>query len=408
MRQGKTEKLPTMRHVLASVHVRLIAFAVVLAGVGLLVGGYLVIGAYARTNVNLIARTVGYSIEPALVFGDMEAVRDTISTVIHTDTASRVEVLSPDGKVLEALEREQTATQRWTERKMGPFMAPSAAMLPVIHEGRPIGTVRVVPSVLPIIRYLGSGLVICICCLGIAILATRILAKTLQRDVLEPLENVAEVAHAARIARDFNRRVPRSGIAEVDRFSNDFNSLLAELQGWQVSLSLEREELERKASHDPLTGLGNRALFIHRIEDAIRQAVHNGESFAVLYFDVDAFKAINDTYGHGAGDTALIAIAGRLARSLRNEDVLFRLGGDEFAAILRPIAGREQVEHVTGRILRTMDEPLRLPTGEMVRSSVSVGIAVYPDDGIAPGDLVSKADALMYQHKNSLPRRPGG
>lgn len=407
MARTPVTSLPTMRQVLASVHVRLIAFAVILAGVGLLIGGYLVISGYAQKNVNLIGRTIGYSIEPALVFGDMDAVRQTIRSVAHTDSASRIEVLSPSGTVIESMTRDQTALQRWSEAAFGSLLAPSAALVPVEHDGKAIGAVRVTPSVVPILRYIGSGFIICVCCLGIAVLATRILAKTLQRDVLEPLENVAEVAHAARVARDFNRRVPRSGIAEVDRFSNDFNSLLAELQGWQVSLTIEREELERKASHDPMTGLGNRALFINRIEESIRRAVHNSESFAVLYFDVDAFKAINDTYGHSAGDAALVSIAGRLAKCLRNEDVLFRLGGDEFAAILRPIAGREQVEHVTDRIVRTMDEPMRLPSGEMVRSSVSVGIAVYPDDGIAPSDLVNKADALMYEQKNRFHERPG-
>lgn len=405
---SSSDLLPTMRQRLAQVHMRLIVFAVILASVGLLIGGYLVIRTYAARNVVLISRTVAFSIEPALVFGDVGAVRNTIRTVTQTDSINRIEVIAPNGAPIETMVRDMTPVQHWTENTLGPLLNPDPAELAINRDGEYIGTVRVTASVVPIIRYLGSGFVICVCCLGIAILSIRILESTMQRDVLEPLENVAEVAHSVRIARDFNRRVPRSGIREVDRFSNDFNSLLAELQGWQVSIAIEREELERKANYDSLTGLGNRALFTSRIEDSIHRSVRNGESFSVLYFDVNGFKSVNDTHGHTAGDALLMTIARRLSESVRHEDNAYRIGGDEFAAVLYPIGSREQVEIVSDRILRTMEEPMRLPSGAIIRSSLSVGIAVYPDDGIAPADLVSRADAMMYEHKNQRTRQSRG
>jgi len=391
--------LPTMRQILAGVHLRLIVFAVALAGITLISSGYLVIDSYSHANIRLVARTVSYSIEPAMVFGDHEAVEDTIATVVRTETATRIEVFDARGRRIEDMSRAHTPFQEFAEHWAGPLLRPALAVEPVTHAGERIGEVRVTASVVPILRYLIAGLVISLCCLGITVLATRILAQTLQKNVLEPLDKVADVAHAVRAERDFNRRVPSSGIAEVDQFTSDFNSLLAELQGWQISNTLEREELERKANYDQLTGLGNRALFVQRIEDTIASSVRGGQSFAVLYFDANEFKQLNDLFGHIAGDVMLVAIARMLSGSIRNDDNAFRLGGDEFAVILSPVTSREQIDTVIERILAATEVPVELPGGHKAKASLSVGVAVYPDDGVSPQDLLGRADAEMYENK---------
>jgi diguanylate cyclase (GGDEF)-like protein len=230
-------------------------------------------------------------------------------------------------------------------------------------------------------------------------LATRILARRLQRDVIDPLGHVAEVAHAVRRDRAFERRVPSAGIAEIDRFGQDFNALLAELQGWHDGLTSENAELARRAAHDPLTGLGNRRLFEQRLSLAIGDCAPGGEAFAVLFFDIDNFKQINDRHGHESGDAALIAVGERLRGAIRQHDQAFRLGGDEFAALLVPLECRAQVDQAVSQITQALALPIRLPSAALASLQVSIGVATFPDDGMEPQDLLRRADEAMYRQK---------
>lgn len=202
-----------------------------------------------------------------------------------------------------------------------------------------------------------------------------------------------------RTQRAFDRRLPPAGIAEIDRFSQDFNALLAELEGWHVSLTQENEVLAVKASHDDLTGLGNRALFERTLEATIGEAVRTDASCAVLYLDADRFKEVNDSHGHAVGDAILRAIADRLQTSIRQIDRAFRQGGDEFAIILASPVERDDVQGIVTRIVQAMEEPLDLPDGRSITTSLSIGFAVFPHDGVAAGDLLRRADAAMYHDK---------
>jgi len=262
-----------------------------------------------------------------------------------------------------------------------------------------IGQVRVYGGVSGVGVYLLSGVGVAIWCLALAILATHLLSRRLRRGVIAPLAEVAEVAHVVRTQRAFDRRLPRADIAEIDRFSQDFNALLAELEGWHVSLTQENEVLAVKASHDDLTGLGNRALFERTLEATIGEAVRADTSCAVLYLDADHFKEINDSHGHAVGDAILRAIADRLRASIRQIDHAFRQGGDEFAIILAAPIGQDDVQGIIMRIVQAMEEPVDLPDGRSLTASLSIGFAVFPDDGMAAGDLLRRADAAMYHDK---------
>jgi diguanylate cyclase (GGDEF)-like protein len=243
---------------------------------------------------------------------------------------------------------------------------------------------------------------IALSCIVLAVFATRILARRLQRDLIDPLDHVAEGAHAVRRDRAFEKRVPSSGIAEIDRFGQDFNALLAELQGWHAGLTSENAELARRATHDGLTGLGNRALFEKSLGEAIGAGVSGSDRIGVLYLDIDDFKTINDRHGHASGDAALIAVAERLRGSIRPVDRAFRLGGDEFAVLLAPSGDSAHVDGVQARIRLAMEQPFRLPSGLFATSTLSIGVAVYPDDGVSTQDLLRRADAEMYKRKKRI------
>jgi len=158
------------------------------------------------------------------------------------------------------------------------------------------------------------------------------------------------------------------------------------------------EALSTLAYHDHLTGLPNRRLFQDRLERAILSAERLRNGFALLYIDIDRFKAINDSRGHQAGDQILCEIAARVAGALRRSDTLARLGGDEFAAILEGINSRADAAGVADKVAANCGAPC-LVRGAPVALSVSVGVSLYPYDGADPAALLHEADRAMYGAK---------
>lgn len=391
--------LPTLRDLLARAHLRLILFAILLAAVSLVMSGGLMIRNYAQRNLELVARTVAYTVEPAVVFQDQAAIRDGIISVAAGRGVERVEVRDPAGRLLVEWRNPATGALAATSRSANALFWPSPVIGPVRHAHEQIAEVRIHGNSEGILRYVLVGMIIALSCLGLTVLATRILARRLQNEVVRPLEHVAQVAHAVRRDRAFERRVPASGIAEIDRFGQDFNGLLAELQGWHAGLTSENRELARRANHDGLTGLGNRQHFDSAMTDMLAQAQRSGQGFALLYFDIDRFKAINDNHGHESGDAALIAVAQRLRSAIRQQDLAFRMGGDEFAILLAPLFDDGHVELVLARVRAAMDQPYRLPGGTVASSRLSVGTALYPTDGETPEALMRRADSDMYRNK---------
>ena len=160
-------------------------------------------------------------------------------------------------------------------------------------------------------------------------------------------------------------------------------------------------EIVHLARHDVLTGLANRAEFNARLEEASRRLKRNGGSVTVMMIDLDRFKAVNDTLGHLAGDQLLSEVARRLQSTVRDTDVLARLGGDEFAIIQEGGADqREGAVALALRIIEAISAPFDL-NGQEVAVGTSIGIAMGPDDGVEPGELLKRADLALYSVKSS-------
>jgi diguanylate cyclase (GGDEF)-like protein len=167
-----------------------------------------------------------------------------------------------------------------------------------------------------------------------------------------------------------------------------------------VGLLRERAGTEHQATHDGLTGLPNRTLLVDRLDRAIAHARRRGSSCAVLFIDLDRFKEINDTFGHGAGDELLKAVADRLRGCVRDEDTVARLSGDEFVLLLPHLPASNHVLAVAQRVLDSLGTPL-VVADEPVLLAGSIGIAAYPDDGTTPDELLANADAAMYRAKEA-------
>ncbi|HET7885246.1 MAG TPA: PAS-domain containing protein [Bradyrhizobium sp.] len=160
-------------------------------------------------------------------------------------------------------------------------------------------------------------------------------------------------------------------------------------------------EIVHLARHDVLTGLANRAEFNARLEEATRRLKRNGGSISVMMIDLDRFKAVNDTLGHLAGDQLLSEVALRLQSTVRETDVLARLGGDEFAIIQEGLADqREGAVALALRIIDAISRPFDL-NGQEMAVGTSIGIAMAPEDGLEPGELLKRADLALYNVKSS-------
>lgn len=153
--------------------------------------------------------------------------------------------------------------------------------------------------------------------------------------------------------------------------------------------------LWREANYDPLTDVPNRRLFFDRLDHDMKLASRNGTRLAILYIDLDKFKAANDRLGHGLGDELLKQAARRIGSCIRETDTPARLGGDEFAALLTGLHNEDQAALIAREILEQLVQPFSLD-GEIAHISGSIGIALFPDDGDSVDILASKADNAMY------------
>ena len=159
-----------------------------------------------------------------------------------------------------------------------------------------------------------------------------------------------------------------------------------------------RAQLLHQANHDPLTDLPNRLLLQDRLESAIAVGVRHGRKAAVVCIDLDRFKQINDTYGHSAGDSCLREVGLRLQHRLRSVDTAARIGGEEFMVILDDVGNFEHAAKVVDDLLFTLSLP-HTHDGNRIHMSASIGIALFPDDGVTPAELWNMADTAMYRAK---------
>ncbi|EDQ9495610.1 EAL domain-containing protein [Salmonella enterica subsp. enterica] len=165
------------------------------------------------------------------------------------------------------------------------------------------------------------------------------------------------------------------------------------------SLAQANQELAQLALHDTLTRLPNRVLLEDRLEQAISKANREGSSFALLFMDLDGFKAVNDAYGHDIGDKLLVAVTHRLNQPLSGQFTLARIGGDEFV-LLAEVSAPDEAASLASALVHSIDAPFTIDPYELV-VTLSVGIALYPLDGKNERELMFNADAAMYHTKHT-------
>lgn len=231
-----------------------------------------------------------------------------------------------------------------------------------------------------------------------------LIAQLINRNFVKLIHSVEGIAKG-----DYSKRVELGQEKEISKLAMAFNTMAATIQERIVSLEASHDkeqelskQLEHNAYYDVLTNLPNRVLLSDRLQQAMLRANRNNNSIAIIFLDLDGFKAVNDTYDHYIGDKLLVALSTKMKQILREEDTLSRIGGDEFVIILQDIEELVVCEIILDRLLDVTSQPIVIE-GKRLQVSSSIGITLYPEDYcVGDGDqLIRHADQAMYIAKQS-------
>lgn len=257
-----------------------------------------------------------------------------------------------------------------------------------------------------------------------------LLSARLQRIITDPLGYLAALVKRISTDKNYSLRASGEGEDEIGLLITGFNEMLSEIQARDNELEQHRERLEERvkqrtaeleaanleleaakkeaessaakmthqAHHDALTGLPNRILLADRVNQSLARAARSNSKVALLFLDLDHFKVINDSLGHSVGDHMLCVIAERLQCYVRAEDTVARLGGDEFTVLLTDIQDSKDAMRIAQKIIDTLKQPITIDNHEL-HITASIGISIFPDDGVDSVTLVKNADISMYRAK---------
>lgn len=356
----------------------------------------LFIKSYEKRNLELIAATLSNSLTAATVFEDSYDAHKKIATLGNEGMFASAKLVTDDQTVLVNWQDQQQQSG-WYQNFLREWIYARPISINISHAENVVGTLTLVGTVTgaaDFIRYsvmiLTSGM---ICVLVVA----SLLSAFLHRGILVSLRNITSSIHYVIRSGDFSLRIPESRTKEFQLFSEDLNSLLAEMQSLQASLLRDNRSLAAKALEDPLTGLANRAAFVAQLTSLLDKQLAQ-EQFVLLFLDGDRFKSINDNWGHAAGDEVLRAIGSRLASLAYKQDLVARLGGDEFAMLITSRATESQLQLLTEEIRSAIAQKIMIAEGTPITTSVTIGYA-WSQHGDTVESILERADMNMYKNK---------
>ena len=389
---------PTFKRTLRRINIISVIITMTFIWLLLCLASVVTLKQYAQKNLELTGATMSHTLEASLVFNDPQAANDTLETLGKQGQFAMAEVYD--------VHKKRFAHWSWNPEDntdtlgvlVSRWLFPEPIAQPIMHNGKPIGEIYLTARDSLIGHFIWMSFAVLTGCIlfasGIALTVTR----SLHHGMVEEMQNITDVVHDARTNRNFSRRVKQGRIEEFHRFGEDFNSLLAEMEEWQLKLQETNAQLLRSAMHDPLTGLANRAAFGNRIAALMNDDVAKTHS-ALLFLDGDNFKHINDTWGHNAGDFVLTEIASRMIAFGGQRHQSYRLGGDEFAMVLSGVHSEHDVQRICHALAQQFTRPFDLHNGQNTSMSLSIGFALAWES-TSLEVLLEKADRNMYQAKN--------
>ena len=221
--------------------------------------------------------------------------------------------------------------------------------------------------------------------------------KTKRRREEDPEQIIEQLWTRVYELEDIQQRVENNA-AEVIEMAEELAIARDQAESALKQAQKYQQKIKELALYDPLTGLANRNEFNRRFEDAIKIARREDSLVTLLLFDLDHFKDINDSYGHPVGDELLKYVASQLKEATRETDTVARFGGDEFAVILTGLDREDRSTVVADRIIRKLAQPVTL-SGSLLETGTSIGISLYPRDGLDPDELLRTSDKALYEAK---------
>lgn len=380
--------------------------ALFIAAVALIVVMFLTLRAQQKENLELVARTIAYSTEAAVMFSDAETTTEIMTQVVEREhlIEASIFVPNPDDKsnAMRFVHYEyypQSTMDRWGIA-LGNLILPEKTQADILYGQEVLGQVAIRGNSAVFIGFFLEIATVGLVCLVLAFFAARMLARRMERKIVSQLNALATLAYSARLNQDFPQRTTvEFDVVEFDHLGQNINAVLAEIQTHNQELLARQSALEQLALHDGLTGLPNRVYFGERLDRALLDARISGGSIGILYIDSDRFKEINDRYGHDIGDILLAELARRIRSAIRDSDVVARIGGDEFTVLLAPIRDVSDAIRVAEKILFALNATIKLENGTEIETGVSIGIACFPEHAADSEQLLRAADKAMYQAK---------
>jgi len=398
-----------------------------------LIAAVLWLGARERQAhaAELAAQQLANSLAPMLVFEDRAAAGAELQAFARRSDVLEVLALAADQSLFvswawpdEASRAGETGTAKLprippavANRQAGAGESPLAlrssrmdqveVWVPIRFKGEWVGALLLRESLqnlqLMVLRIIGVAALLI--ALAIAV-AWRVL-RLVQGRALAPIVELSLLAEQVSTDQDFSRRARVHRPDEVGRLSERFNQMLkrVEISQHELNQRLRQEQaagqqFEQLAHQDSLTQLPNRLFFQSALQRHVAASCREASLMALMFIDLDSFKAVNDQHGHDAGDAVLREVAQRMSRVLRSHDVLCRLGGDEFGLILPELPGEVAAEQLALRLIAAVREPLHVG-GQLMPIGATVGLAFCPSDETEAAQLLVAADVAMYAAKRA-------
>jgi len=414
----------SIRYKLTLIMLSISVFVLCLSSGAFMVNDLYMLHETMERDLEMQANIVRANITPALAFEDQDDIEEILRSLSENehivlahvysekDSNQPLAVYLPENKSAIPL---IAPFQNYELHKSPEFLQLSQLM--TTPSGEKLGSLVVIMDRNALYDRIQQYIIIASIIVLVSILVAVFLSAVLQHIITQPILILANLTHQVSKQKDYSLRAHSVSKDEMSILMTGFNEMLGAIQERDAKLEEHRNHLERtvairtaelrklnqkltyQAYHDALTNLPNRALFIKRVEQAISQAEQTSENLAMLFIDLDRFKVINDTLGHSAGDRLLQDVAERLLRCTRlPQDTVARLGGDEFTFLLREINEFEEVGIVADQIIQTLSTPLCYEQQEFYITP-SIGISLYPKDGLDVIELMKNADAGMYLAK---------
>ncbi|MFU0882649.1 diguanylate cyclase DgcN [Kluyvera cryocrescens] len=396
---------PTFKKTLRRINIISVIVTMTLIWLLLCFASVVTLKQYAQKNLELTGASMSHTLEAALVFNDPQAANETLATLGKQGQFAMANVFD--------IHEKQFASWVWNPEDssdtlgalVSHWLFPVPISQPIMHNGQPVGEIRLAARDTLIGHFIWMSFAVLTGCILFASVIALTITRSLHHGMVEEIQNITDVVHDARKNRNFSRRVKEGRIEEFHRLGEDFNSLLDEMEEWQLRLQEKNAQLMRTAMHDSLTGLANRAAFSNNIAALMNDSVAKTHS-ALLFLDGDNFKQINDTWGHAAGDSVLIEVASRMIAfgGIRHQS--YRLGGDEFAMVVSGVHSELDVQHICAALKQQFSRPFDLHNGHNTPMSLSIGFALAWENNSLE-TLLERADHNMYQAKNQRTKTIG-